>query len=69
MTSTVTYSRADLVSTIVMDDGGVNVFSIAMLRALHEAFDQAERDETVVLLKGEAGLLLGRIRPADAQRP
>ena len=55
MTSTVTYSRADLVSTIVMDDGGVNVFSIAMLRALHEAFDQAERDETVVLLKGRPG--------------
>src|SRR5580704_9396905 len=55
MTSTVTYSRADLVSTIVMDDGKVNVFSIAMLRALHEAFDQAERDETVVLLKGRPG--------------
>jgi enoyl-CoA hydratase len=38
-----------------MDDGKVNVFSIAMLRALHEAFDQAERDETVVLLKGRPG--------------
>jgi enoyl-CoA hydratase len=55
MTSTVTYSRTDLVSTVVMDDGKVNVFSIAMLRALHEAFDQAERDETVVLLKGRPG--------------
>jgi enoyl-CoA hydratase len=55
MTSTVTYSRADLVSTVVMDDGKVNVFSIPMLRALHEAFDQAERDETVVLLKGRPG--------------
>jgi enoyl-CoA hydratase len=38
-----------------MDDGKVNVFSIPMLRALHEAFDQAERDETVVLLKGRSG--------------
>ena len=55
MTSTVTYSRTDLVSTVVMDDGKVNVFSIAMLRALHQAFDQAERDETVVLLKGRPG--------------
>jgi enoyl-CoA hydratase len=26
-----------------------------MLRSLHEAFDQAERDETVVLLKGRPG--------------
>jgi enoyl-CoA hydratase len=55
MTGTVTYSRSDLVSTVVMDDGKFNVFSIAMLRALHEAFDQAERDETVVLLKGRPG--------------
>jgi enoyl-CoA hydratase len=55
MTSPVTYRRADLVSTVVMDDGKVNVFSIAMLRALHDAFDQAERDETVVLLKGRPG--------------
>src|SRR5580704_13167430 len=55
MTSTVTYSRADLVSTIVMDDEKVNVFSIAMLRALHDAFDLAERDQTVLLLKGRTG--------------
>ena len=38
-----------------MDDGKVNVFSIPMLQALHEAFDQAERDETVVLLRGRPG--------------
>ena len=38
-----------------MDDGKVNVFSIAMLRALHQAFDQAERDGTVVLLTGRPG--------------
>ena len=38
-----------------MDDGKVNVFSIPMLRALHEAFDQAERDGTVVLLTGRPG--------------
>ena len=31
------------------------MFSIPMLRSLHEAFDQAERDETVVLLKGRPG--------------
>jgi enoyl-CoA hydratase len=38
-----------------MDDGRVNVFSFDMLRALHGAFDEAERDETVVLLRGRPG--------------
>ena len=51
----VTYERTDRVSTITMDDGKVNVFSVPMLRALHEAFDQAEQDGTVVLLTGRPG--------------
>jgi enoyl-CoA hydratase len=55
MADLVTYDRRDPVSTITMDDGKVNVFSIPMLRGLHEAFDQAERDRTVVLLKGRPG--------------
>jgi enoyl-CoA hydratase len=55
MTELVTYDHTDLVSTLTMDDGKVNVFSIPMLQALHEAFDQAERDETVVLLRGRPG--------------
>ena len=55
MDDAVTYTRTDQVSTITMDDGTVNVFSIAMLRTLHEAFDRAERDGTAVLLKGRPG--------------
>ncbi len=55
MPDAVTYARSDQVSTITMDDGKVNVFSIPMLRALHEAFDQAEQDGTVVLLQGRPG--------------
>ena len=55
MPDLVTYSRSDSVSTIAMDDGRVNVFSIPMLRALHEAFDRAESEETVVVLKGRPG--------------
>jgi len=55
MPELVTYHRSDQVSTVTMDDGKVNVFSPAMLSGLHEAFDQAERDETVVLLKGRPG--------------
>jgi enoyl-CoA hydratase len=56
MADLVTYERtSDRVSTITMDDGKVNVFSIAMLEALHDAFDQAEQDGTVVLLTGRPG--------------
>ncbi len=55
MPDLVTYSRSASVSTIVMDDGRVNVFSIPMLRALHQAFDEAEREETVVVLTGRPG--------------
>jgi enoyl-CoA hydratase len=55
MADLVTYDRDGPVSTVTMDDGKVNVFSFDMLRALHEAFDQAERDETVVLLTGRPG--------------
>jgi enoyl-CoA hydratase len=38
-----------------MEDGKVNAFSIPMLRALHAAFDQAERDRAVVVLTGREG--------------
>jgi enoyl-CoA hydratase len=56
MNDAVMYTRADdLVSTITMDDGKVNVFSIPMLRELHQAFDQAEEDGTVVVLQGRPG--------------
>lgn len=51
MTDLATYSRSGSVGTIVMDDGKANVMSLAMLNALHAAFDQAERDKTVVILK------------------
>jgi enoyl-CoA hydratase len=51
MTNLATYSRSGSVSTIVMDDGKANVMSLAMLNALHAAFDEAERDKTVAILK------------------
>jgi enoyl-CoA hydratase len=55
MREAVSYTRTELVSTITMDDGKVNAFYIHMLHFLHEAFDRAELDETVVLLKGRPG--------------
>jgi enoyl-CoA hydratase len=51
MTSLATYSRSGPVGTIVIDDGKANVMSLNMLNALHAAFDEAERDKTVVVLK------------------
>lgn len=57
MTEAVTYTRTDLISTVTMDDGRVNVFSIPMVQSLHAAFDRAERDGTAVLLCGRPGCL------------
>ena len=51
MTDLATYSRSGAIGTIVMDDGKANVMSLAMLNALHAAFDRAEADKTVVILK------------------
>jgi enoyl-CoA hydratase len=50
MTRPATYSRSGSIGEIVMDDGKLNVMSISMLAALHAAFDEAERDRTVVIL-------------------
>jgi enoyl-CoA hydratase len=50
MKSLVTTTRSGAISTIVMDDGKTNVMSLAMLNALHAAFDAAEQDKTVPIL-------------------
>lgn len=55
MTELATYTLDGRIATIALDDGKANALSIAMLRTLHEAFDQAERDEAVVLLSGREG--------------
>ena len=51
MQNLATYSRSGPIATIVMDDGKANVMSLAMLNALHAAFDEAERDRVVPILK------------------
>lgn len=55
MSDPVTYTLDGPVATITLDDGKVNVQSIATLNELHTAFDQAERDGAVVLLTGREG--------------
>jgi enoyl-CoA hydratase len=46
------YELDGSIATVTIDDGKVNAFSIAMLTALHEALDRAERDGAVVVLTG-----------------
>ena len=52
MPDPVTYELEGRIATITMDDGKVNVFSVPLLRLLHQAFDQAESDGAVVVLTG-----------------
>ena len=51
MSDLATYSRSGPIATIVMDDGKANVMSLAMLHSLHAAFDEAEHDKVVPILK------------------
>jgi enoyl-CoA hydratase len=55
----VTTSRTDGVTEIVLDDGKANVMTLAMLNAIDEALDEAEKAESVVLLCGRDGLFSG----------
>src|SRR5262245_61435730 len=56
MTTPVAYEVEDAVATITMDDGKVNVMSVAMIRALDDALDRAQADGAVVLLTGREGV-------------
>ena len=51
MSDRVTYRLNDGVATIAMDDGNVNVMSTGMLRDLGAAFDRAEMDEAIIVLR------------------
>ena len=55
MADLVTYELDGRIATIAMDDGKANALSIDMLNELLAAFDQAERDEAVVVLTGREG--------------
>src|SRR5262245_24170352 len=51
MNDRVVYRCTDGVATITMDDGKVNAMSAAMLSDLGAAFDQAERDRAIAILR------------------
>ena len=52
-----TYELDGRIATITLDDGKVNAFSHAMLRAVHAELDQAERDNAVTVITGREGFL------------
>jgi len=52
MTDLLSYELEGRIATITMDDGKANAFSIPMLEQLHEAVDQARKDEAIVVLTG-----------------
>jgi enoyl-CoA hydratase len=56
MSSLVSYALSEGIAAVGMDDGKVNAMSIPMLQALHDAFDRAEADAAVVLLRGREGI-------------
>ncbi|HEV2171353.1 MAG TPA: crotonase/enoyl-CoA hydratase family protein [Candidatus Binatus sp.] len=56
MTTPVSYELKDSVATITMNDGKVNVMSIAMTSALNGALDRAASDRAVVVLTGRPGV-------------
>jgi enoyl-CoA hydratase len=55
----VTYDLRDSIATIRMDDGKLNVLSLAMFAELGRALDRAQADRAVVLLTGRPGAFSG----------
>ena len=51
-----TYSAGESVASVTMDDGKVNVMSLAMQAEIHQALDRAQSDGLVVFLTGRPGV-------------
>ena len=56
MTDRVRYTLTDRIGWIDLDDGKVNVMSPAMQVDIAAAFDEAERDDAVVVVRGRPGV-------------
>lgn len=56
MTSLVSYQLEGSVATITLDDGKVNVLSLAMLNQINQALDRAHQDGAVAILTGRTGV-------------
>jgi enoyl-CoA hydratase len=56
MSELVQYTALRKIGLIRMDDGRLNIMSLAMLEAVADALDRAERDGAVVILAGREGI-------------
>jgi enoyl-CoA hydratase len=52
----VSYERSESFSTITMDDGKVNAMSVAMMKEVNAALDQAQEHQSAVILTGREGV-------------
>lgn len=59
MTEPARYERDGDIAVVTMDDGKANAFGPAMIAAVNEQLDRAEKEAKAVLLTGRPGLLSG----------
>lgn len=57
MNSSVKYTFEDGIATIQIDDGKRNALAPGVLDEIYAAFDQAEKDDAIVILTGREGVL------------
>ena len=55
MNSIVNYHLDNQIATITMDDGKANALSPILIEQLNNAFDQAKKDQAIVILTGREG--------------
>ena len=59
MTDLITYTLADGIATLAMDDGKANAMSPAMSAALNAGLDQAASEAAAVVIRGRDGVFCG----------
>lgn len=59
MTQPVAYELENDIAILTMDDGKANALNPAMIKALSEALDRAEREAKAIVLTGRQGIFSG----------
>ena len=59
MADIVTYSLADDIATLTMDDGKANAMAPAMSAALNAGLDRASGEAKAVVIRGREGVMCG----------
>lgn len=67
MTNILTTKIENGVAILTMDDGKANVLSTEMIAQLNAAFDEAEKEEAVVILTGREGMFSGGFNLKEMQ--